>query len=56
MPDYLVTLESAWIVKDVKTPDDAGYQERAWVTVTYSARLTLMMREVLYFLPSTVKP
>jgi len=23
MPDYLVTLESAWIVKDVKTTDDA---------------------------------
>ncbi len=23
MPDYLVTLESAWIIKDVKTLDDA---------------------------------
>jgi uncharacterized protein (UPF0212 family) len=23
MPDYLITLESAWIVKDVKTLDDA---------------------------------
>jgi uncharacterized protein len=23
MPDYMVTLESAWIIKDVKTMDDA---------------------------------
>ncbi len=23
MPDYLVTLESAWIIKDVRTTDDA---------------------------------
>jgi uncharacterized protein (UPF0212 family) len=23
MPDYLVTLESAWVIKDVKTLDDA---------------------------------